>query len=725
MGRRLPPRPLLLLLLPSLLFLGVPSAAQPGAEESCPPHCVCQNLSESLSTLCAHKGLLFVPPHIDRRTVELRLADNFIRVLEPPDFLNMSGLVDLTLSRNTIDTVRPLAFGDLESLRSLHLDGNRLTALPGGALRGLLNLQHLILNNNQLEEVPAEAFDDFLQTLEDLDLSYNNLRGAPWAGIRAMPSLHTLNLDHNLLEAVPEGAFAQLYKLSRLDLTSNRLRTLAPDPLFARAMPGVVSPTPYAPTVSLGFGGNPLHCNCELLWLRRLGRPDDLETCASPGHLAGRYFWSVPEEEFACEPPLITRHSHRLWVLEGQRATLRCRAVGDPEPAVHWVSPDDRILGNSSRTASFRNGTLDILVTTLRDDGAYACIAINAAGEATAAVHLQVIPLPHRGNGSAAAPQPDPGSSDIASSSAAKASSASSVGNGTSEGAAGPARHGVEVSEVTATSALVRWTLDPSSAFTAWMFQIQYNSTADDALVYRIVPGVTRRFLLRHLVPGADYDLCLLAIFEDASTALAATHLLGCAPFSTREEPFPDCRALQAHFLGGTLAVIVGGVVVVTLLVFTVVMMVRYKVCASGRAAEVVALPKVTHVHSQTNGGGGGGGGVTLPHKAQRRRRPPKAKEGGRTVGRGRPPVSKAQRSCSLDLGDGPPFVAPATGSGNGCCYAARLSRAWSKRSQSVQGMLGQGLFPEEGGAPEEENTAMAKGLGPLLNAEDLEESVV
>lgn len=172
---------------------------------ACPFHCVCRNLSESLSTLCADKGLLFVPPHVDRRTVELRLADNFITEVGGNDFVNMTGLVDLTLSRNTIHLIRPMTFADLESLRSLHLDGeqlfyyqcsrlesntllkrvftrllfypgNRLTILGPRDLAGLVNLQHLIVNNNQLIKVSVQAFDDFLLTLEDLDLSYNNLR---------------------------------------------------------------------------------------------------------------------------------------------------------------------------------------------------------------------------------------------------------------------------------------------------------------------------------------------------------------------------------------------------------------------------------------------------------------------------------------------------------------------------------------------------------------------
>lgn len=56
----------------------------------------------------------------------------------------------------------------------------------------------------------------------------------PWVSIQNMASLHTLNLDHNLIDHIAEGVFGELYKLARLDMTSNRLRTLPPDPLFAR-----------------------------------------------------------------------------------------------------------------------------------------------------------------------------------------------------------------------------------------------------------------------------------------------------------------------------------------------------------------------------------------------------------------------------------------------------------------------------------------------------------
>ncbi|KAG7276734.1 hypothetical protein CRUP_002751 [Coryphaenoides rupestris] len=310
----------------------------------CPKRCVCQILSPNLATLCAKKGLLFVPPNIDRHTVELRLADNFV-------------------TRNTISFITPHAFADLENLRALHLNSNRLTRIGNDTFSGMSKLHHLILNNNQLVLIHQGAFNDLL-ALEEMDLSYNNLDSIPWEAIQVsivlrtrqqqhthththnghdirmyvcmyvcmysmyvcmyrMTSLHTLSLDHNMLDYIPEGTFSLLQKLNRLDVTSNKLQKLPPDPLFQRAQvlatSGILSSTSFA----LSFGGNPLHCNCELLWLRRLSREDDLETCASPQLLSGRYFWSIPEEEFLCEPPLITRYSHDMRVLEGQHVALR------------------------------------------------------------------------------------------------------------------------------------------------------------------------------------------------------------------------------------------------------------------------------------------------------------------------------------------------------------------------------------------------------------------
>lgn len=559
----------------------------------CPKRCVCQILSPNLATLCAKKGLLFVPPNIDRHTVELRLADNFVTSVKRKDFANMTRLVDLTLSRNTISYITPHAFADLENLRALHLNSNRLTRIGNDTFSGMSKLHHLILNNNQLVMIHQGAFNDLL-ALEELDLSYNNLDSIPWEAIQRMTSLHTLSLDHNMLDFIPEGTFSLLQKLNRLDVTSNKLQKLPPDPLFQRAQvlatSGIMTPSSFA----LSFGGNPLHCNCELLWLRRLNREDDLETCATPQHLSGRYFWSIPEEEFLCEPPLITRYSHEMRVLEGQRVALRCKARGDPEPAIHWISPEGKLVSNSSRTVVYANGTLDILISTVKDTGSFTCISSNPAGEAHQTVDLVIIKLPHISNNTNNIQEPDPGSSDI---------STSTRGGANGSNVTGDVKSGVDkrvvTAEATSSTALIKFNFQRNIPGIR-MFQIQYNGSQDDSLVYRMIPPSSKNFLVNNLAAGTQYDLCVLAIYDDVITSLTATRVVGCVQFTTESE-YMRCHFMQSQFLGGTMIIIIGGIIVASVLVFIIILMIRYKVCNPSEGGKGISM-SMTNVHSQTNG---------------------------------------------------------------------------------------------------------------------------
>ncbi|XP_020784344.1 leucine-rich repeat and fibronectin type III domain-containing protein 1 [Boleophthalmus pectinirostris] len=554
---------------------------------SCPGRCICQHLSPTLTLLCAKTGLLFVPPTIDRKTVELRLTDNFITIVRRKDFFNMTSLVHLTLSRNTISQITPHAFVGLRALRALHMDGNRLTVIKSDHFKGLVNLRHLILGNNQIHEVDPNSFDEFVSTIEDLDLSNNNLRSLPWEAIGRMININTLTLDHNLIDHIGVGTFTLLTKLVRLDMTSNRLQKLPPDSLFQHAQVLSDAKGSSSSTLAVSFGGNPLHCNCELLWLRRLTREDDLETCASPEHLMDKYFWSIQEEEFICEPPLITKHvSTKPFVMEGQGVTLKCKAVGDPDPEIHWRSPDGKLVHNNSRTILYDNGTLDILITTLKDSGAFNCVASNAAGIATAAVEINMIPLPLFVNNTAHMRE-DPGLSDITIS--------TKSGNDT-KGYDKQDRR-VMVSELTSSSAVIRW---PSERHIPGirMYQIQYNSSADETLVYRMIPSTNKNFLINDLAAGREYDLCVLAVYDDGTTSLTATRVVGCVQFHTLNE-VSQCRFMHSQFLGGTMIIIIGGIIVASVLVFIIILMIRYKAYSSPDDNKSKCS---SSMHSQTNG---------------------------------------------------------------------------------------------------------------------------
>ncbi|XP_032870270.1 leucine-rich repeat and fibronectin type III domain-containing protein 1-like isoform X1 [Amblyraja radiata] len=555
----------------------------------CPKRCICQNLSPSLAILCAKTGLLFVPPFIDRRTVELRLTDNFITTVRRKDFANMTSLVHLTLSRNTISQIMPLTFGDLRGLRALHLDSNRLTRLVNEHLKGLVNLRHLILNNNQLHHISEGSFNDFLNCLEDLDMSYNNLERFPWEAISKMINLNTLALDHNLISHIEEGTFSVLHKLARLDMTSNRLHKLPPDPLFLRTQLLInAKGIPYF-SLTLSFGGNPLHCNCELLWLRRLTRKDDLETCASPPQLMGKYFWSIAEEDFTCDPPLITHMTAtKAFVVEGQGVTLKCKAIGDPDPSILWSSPEGKLVSNSSRTIIYNNGTLDILITTLKDSGMFTCIASNAAGELATNVTIGIIPLPHLVNFTKERKKPAPGSSDITTS-----TKTGSPSNGSDAKSSHDRK--VVATDLSTTSALIRWpSLHPIPGIR--MYQIQYNSSTDNTLVYRMIPSTSKTFLVNDLTPGRDYDLCILAVYDDGITLMTGTRVVGCVQFTTDQE-YTQCQSVHAQFLGGTMIIIIGGIIVASVLVFIIILMIRYKVHNSSADSKTM----VSNVCSQTN----------------------------------------------------------------------------------------------------------------------------
>ncbi|XP_070685233.1 leucine-rich repeat and fibronectin type III domain-containing protein 1-like protein [Pempheris klunzingeri] len=581
------------LVCPLFLLLFILQSSLPPCSSSmlCPKRCTCQNLLPSYTVLCAKTGLLFVPPNIDRQTAELRLMDNFITTLRHRDFANMSSLIHLTLSRNTISQIRPYAFADLQDLHALHLDANRLTTLDDSHFQGLVNLRHLILANNQLHSISEGAFQDFLETLEDLDLSYNNLVDIPWETIALLVSVNTLSLDHNLIESVPEGIFSNLHKLARLDMTSNKLKKIPPDPLFLRIpVYAKMKGSPLTALV-LSFGGNPLHCNCELVWLRRLTREDDLETCASPKDLAGKYFWTIREEEFVCEPPMITRHTSKMFVMEGQEVSLRCKSIGDPEPSTHWVSPDGKLIGNTSRTICYENGSLDILKASVKDSGKFTCIASNAAGEATAPVELVVNPSPHFD------PKldPDPGPSDIP----------TSIKSNVSGGQARSDQQRVSVSDLTSSSATIRW--PPQNHIPGVrMYQIQYNSSTDDILIYRMIPANHKYFLLSDLASSRDYELCVLAVYDDGITALTGTKLVGCVSFSTETE-YGRCHSIRDQFLGGTMIIIIGGIIVASVLVFIFILLMKYKLHSNHYKQKAAA--RHANVCSQTNGGGGGGGG--------------------------------------------------------------------------------------------------------------------
>lgn len=115
-----------------------------------------------------------------------------------------------------------------------------------------------------------------------------------------------------------------------------------------------------------------------------------------------------------------------------------------------------------------------------------------------------------------------------------------------------------------------------------------------------MIPASNKAFVVNNLVSGTGYDLCVLAMWDDTATTLTATNIVGCAQFFTKAD-YPQCQSMHSQILGGTMILVIGGIIVATLLVFIIILLVRYKVCNHDAPSKMVAAT-VSNVHSQTNG---------------------------------------------------------------------------------------------------------------------------
>ena len=132
-----------------------------------------------------------------------------------------------------------------------------------------------------------------------------------------------------------------------------------------------------------------------------------------------------------------------------------------------------------------------------------------------------------------------------------------------------------------------------------------------------MIPSSSNDFLVRDLAAGRSYDLCVLAVLDDVITSLTATRPLGCLSFTTDTE-FSQCQALHSHLLGGTMIIIIGGIIVASVLVFIIILMIRYKVYSHQGTGHGKAAMAVTAPRPQSNGQGGSSQVQVLPHSASK-----------------------------------------------------------------------------------------------------------
>lgn len=263
----------------------------------------------------------------------LDLSGNLIESLEGGVWENSPNLWELHLRSNKIITIGEGVFDPLINLKVLDLSDNQLLDVPSGALRRLPSLRTLNMSDNLIESVSGDAIPnlrdlkslslasnvisyihdaafDGLLSLEFLDISYNNLSLVPKQQLSKLGSLEGLDLSGNQFTSIGPIAFQSLFELRRLRLCRlprlehvdvrafvdniklqsvsmeyNIVLTNLPTRLFhgntllsdisVRGNSFTLLDASHFPLDqmdSLLLAGNPLHCNCSMLWLWILAR---------------------------------------------------------------------------------------------------------------------------------------------------------------------------------------------------------------------------------------------------------------------------------------------------------------------------------------------------------------------------------------------------------------------------------------------------------------------
>jgi hypothetical protein len=280
----------------------------------------------------------------------------------------------LDLSDNQLLDVPTGAVGRLASLKTLNLGDNLMESISGDAIPNLRDLKFLSLSSNVISYIHNAAFDGLL-SLEYLDISYNNLSTVPKQPLSKLTSLEELDLSGNQFTAIGPIAFQSLFELRRLRLCRlprleqvdvrafvdniklqsvfmdyNMGLTNLPTRLF-HGNPLLVdisvrgnsftlldaSHFPLDQMENLYLAGNPLHCNCSMLWLWTLARKQyDMEETnvtllsqsTDPSPTPSASLKKVPNkilrldiEDIRCEGPEVVKN---LLLVEVPEKEVRC-----------------------------------------------------------------------------------------------------------------------------------------------------------------------------------------------------------------------------------------------------------------------------------------------------------------------------------------------------------------------------------------------------------------
>ncbi|NWX13725.1 LIGO3 protein, partial [Aegotheles bennettii] len=418
-----------------LVLLSPPQVA------ACPARCECA--PQIKSVVCHRKRLTAIPEGIPTETKILELNKNRIRCLNPGDLSPYPLLEELDFSENIISNVEPGAFSNLFNLQTLRLRGNQLKLIPPGVFTKLTNLTLLDISENKLVILLDYVFQDLrnlkslevgdndlvyisqrafsgLLGLEQLTIEKCNLTSISAESLSYLQNLEVLRLRHLGISTLEDQNFKKLYNLLQLEidnwplledvsptsfqglnLTSLSITYTNITTVPAAALRNLVylrylnlSYNPISTVLKGSFKDlirlQELHIVGALLRRKTLNFDGQQPMCSSPPEIQGNALRDFPDsvlfEYFTCQKPKIKdRKLQHVTAREGQSVSFLCRADGEPDPSISWVSPQHRMITTRStgRATVLPGGTLEIRFAQVQDSGTYICIASNAGGNDT------------------------------------------------------------------------------------------------------------------------------------------------------------------------------------------------------------------------------------------------------------------------------------------------------------------------------------------------------
>lgn len=245
----------------------------------------------------------------------LYLDDNLLSAVPSPSFGSTGSLAELHVGLNSFTTLPADAFKGLSKLSVLDLNGAGLSNITANAFRGLNGLRSLNLADNQLRSVPTKQLS-LLVRLEELSLGQNKFSTIPQSSFKGLSNLRKLDVSGSAdLERVEKGAFQDNLNLETVILANNRKLEKLDEGSLA-GLPNlrhlVVKDNAFKtfPEFLLGWNelkrldltDNPIHCDCQLLWLSNMLASKNLTNvkCATPLQLRDKPLRSLSADDLGC-----------------------------------------------------------------------------------------------------------------------------------------------------------------------------------------------------------------------------------------------------------------------------------------------------------------------------------------------------------------------------------------------------------------------------------------